>query len=135
MSCDCLKTTSKNHKRKGCKCFDCGKEGCTPATCSEPIDEARVERNKKIFLEAKAKRRAKARRSKSTWNQQSKKKCSALADGTPLLKGIMCLMYILHRPIARPHRSTQRVSLTLLAHQHPVGPTYNRVGLRRANQS
>jgi hypothetical protein len=37
------------------KCFNCGKPGCTPSTCNQPLDQERIKRNKKEYFDNKAK--------------------------------------------------------------------------------
>ena len=58
------------------------------AKCKEPHDQARIDRNRKAFMDAKAKRTTNAKGSNGSSNQNrgTKKKHSALADGTPLIK-------------------------------------------------
>jgi hypothetical protein len=36
------------------KCFNCGKPGCKPKTCSQPLDQTRIARNRELYKTAKA---------------------------------------------------------------------------------
>ena len=73
-------------QKKRFKCFNCGREGCTVATCKEPRDQARIDRNRKAFMDAKNKKTSNAKRSNDSSSPNRGKKYSALADGAPLIK-------------------------------------------------
>ena len=47
------------------KCWNCGKTGCTPSTCSEPRNEERIKKNKKEYFDNKSRQNTQSGRSGS----------------------------------------------------------------------
>ena len=49
-------TNKTGAKRSKQKCWNCGKPGCTPANCDKPLDESRIEKNRKEYYDEKSRR-------------------------------------------------------------------------------
>ena len=67
--------------KKQYKCFNCDKVGCNPRICKAPRDEAKIERNRKAFMDAKSRKTDPKKNSQKQGKQRAYK---TSPDGTPL---------------------------------------------------